>query len=189
MCRVLCPCSMSCPMVHHMSLHTTMGLQFGNGGDCDECTLRSLWLRVCPVRGRDLGLQSHPGDLWGSVRWAWDSLQPLCPSVPQAKTEEQIAAEEAWYETDKVWLVHKDGFSLGECRAGWSMGGFGDLAEPCAPAGSQLRPEEPSALPEGKVKVKLDHDGAVLEVEEDDVEKVGLWGGGTVGQWGPQFPA
>uniref|UniRef100_A0A8C3CIP4 Unconventional myosin-XVIIIa n=1 Tax=Cairina moschata TaxID=8855 RepID=A0A8C3CIP4_CAIMO len=71
------------------------------------------------------------------------------PAAAQAKTEEQIAAEEAWYETDKVWLVHKDGFSLG----------------------SQLRPEEASALPEGKVKVKLDHDGAVLEVEEDDVEK------------------
>lgn len=36
------------------------------------------------------------------------------PAVPQAKTEEQIAAEEAWYETEKVWLVHRDGFSLGE---------------------------------------------------------------------------
>ncbi|KAM6048985.1 unconventional myosin-XVIIIa isoform 2-T2 [Chlamydotis macqueenii] len=70
-------------------------------------------------------------------------------AAAQAKTEEQIAAEEAWYETEKVWLVHRDGFSLG----------------------SQLRPEEGSPLPEGKVKVKLDHDGAVLEVEEDDVEK------------------
>ncbi|XP_042647405.1 unconventional myosin-XVIIIa isoform X14 [Tyto alba] len=74
----------------------------------------------------------------GARRAAWD-----------AKTEEQIAAEEAWYETEKVWLVHRDGFSLG----------------------SQLRPEEGSPLPEGKVKVKLDHDGAVLEAEEDDVEK------------------
>uniref|UniRef100_A0A663MIE8 Unconventional myosin-XVIIIa n=1 Tax=Athene cunicularia TaxID=194338 RepID=A0A663MIE8_ATHCN len=76
----------------------------------------------------------------------------LCSPEPTgvpAKTEEQIAAEEAWYETEKVWLVHKDGFSLG----------------------SQLRPEEGSPLPEGKVKVKLDHDGAILEVEEDDVEK------------------
>ncbi|KAM6373015.1 LOW QUALITY PROTEIN: unconventional myosin-XVIIIa [Pluvialis apricaria] len=71
------------------------------------------------------------------------------PAAAQAKTEEQIAAEEAWYETEKVWLVHRDGFSLG----------------------SQLRPEEGSPLPEGKVKVKLDHDGTVLEVEEDDVEK------------------
>lgn len=32
----------------------------------------------------------------------------------QGKTEEQITAEKAWYNTDKVWLVHKDGFSLGE---------------------------------------------------------------------------
>uniref|UniRef100_A0A8C3W0S5 Unconventional myosin-XVIIIa n=1 Tax=Catagonus wagneri TaxID=51154 RepID=A0A8C3W0S5_9CETA len=64
------------------------------------------------------------------------------------KTEEQIAAEEAWCETEKVWLVHKDGFSLA----------------------SQLKSEELS-LPEGKVRVKLDHDGAILDVDEDDVEK------------------
>lgn len=64
------------------------------------------------------------------------------------KTEEQIAAEEAWYETEKVWLVHRDGFSLA----------------------SQLKSEELS-LPEGKVRVKLDHDGAILDVDEDDVEK------------------
>uniref|UniRef100_A0A8U8CEW6 Unconventional myosin-XVIIIa n=1 Tax=Geospiza parvula TaxID=87175 RepID=A0A8U8CEW6_GEOPR len=78
--------------------------------------------------------------------WAGVCARASCWS---AKTEEQIAAEEAWYETEKVWLVHRDGFSLG----------------------SQLRPEAGSPLPEGKVKVKLDHDGAVLEVEEDDVEK------------------
>ncbi|XP_075847651.1 unconventional myosin-XVIIIa isoform X8 [Microtus pennsylvanicus] len=65
-----------------------------------------------------------------------------------AKTEEQIAAEEAWYETEKVWLVHRDGFSLA----------------------SQLKSEELS-LPEGKVRVKLDHDGAILDVDEDDIEK------------------
>ncbi|XP_057270763.1 unconventional myosin-XVIIIa isoform X22 [Pezoporus wallicus] len=84
----------------------------------------------------------------GTRRAAWD-LDPAAPAPSQAKTEEQIAAEEAWYETEKVWLVHRDGFSLG----------------------SQLRPEDGSPLPEGKVKVKLDHDGAILEVEEDDVEK------------------
>ncbi|XP_064438977.1 unconventional myosin-XVIIIa isoform X5 [Mirounga angustirostris] len=70
------------------------------------------------------------------------------PAHSQVKTEEQIAVEEAWYETEKVWLVHKDGFSLG----------------------SQLKSEELS-LPEGKVRVKLDHDGAILDVDEDDVEK------------------
>ncbi|XP_034608441.1 unconventional myosin-XVIIIa isoform X19 [Trachemys scripta elegans] len=77
------------------------------------------------------------------------SSEGLRRAAFDAKTEEQIAAEEAWYETDKVWLVHKDGFSLA----------------------SQLRADEASLLPEGKVKVKLDHDGAVLEVDEDDVEK------------------
>ncbi|XP_028615125.1 unconventional myosin-XVIIIa isoform X7 [Grammomys surdaster] len=66
----------------------------------------------------------------------------------RAKSEEQIAAEEAWYETEKVWLVHRDGFSLA----------------------SQLKSEELSP-PEGKVRVKLDHDGAVLDVDEDDIEK------------------
>ncbi|XP_030392064.1 unconventional myosin-XVIIIa isoform X18 [Gopherus evgoodei] len=85
------------------------------------------------------------------LRRAALDLEPVAsPSAQsQAKTEEQITAEEAWYETDKVWLVHKDGFSLA----------------------SQLRADETSLLPEGKVKVKLDHDGAVLEVDEDDVEK------------------
>uniref|UniRef100_A0A8C6RMQ1 Unconventional myosin-XVIIIa n=1 Tax=Nannospalax galili TaxID=1026970 RepID=A0A8C6RMQ1_NANGA len=77
--------------------------------------------------------------------WAGVCARASCWS---AKTEEQIAAEEAWFETDKVWLVHKDGFSLA----------------------SQLKSEELS-LPEGKVRVKLDHDGAILDVDEDDIEK------------------
>lgn len=38
----------------------------------------------------------------------------LVLSAHQVKTEEQIAAEQAWYGSEKVWLVHKDGFSLGE---------------------------------------------------------------------------
>ncbi|XP_065387211.1 unconventional myosin-XVIIIa isoform X4 [Macaca fascicularis] len=77
--------------------------------------------------------------------WAGVCARASCWS---AKTEEQIAAEEAWNETEKVWLVHRDGFSLA----------------------SQLKSEELS-LPEGKVRVKLDHDGAILDVDEDDVEK------------------
>lgn len=31
---------------------------------------------------------------------------------------------------------------------------------------------ETGSLPEGKVKIKLEHDGTVLDVDEDDVEKV-----------------
>ncbi|XP_069801331.1 unconventional myosin-XVIIIa isoform X3 [Dendropsophus ebraccatus] len=79
------------------------------------------------------------------------SLEPAASaSSPhsQAKTEEQISAEQNWYETEKVWLVHKDGFSLA----------------------NKLNAEN-SNLPEGKVKIRLEHDGTVLDVDEDDVEK------------------
>lgn len=38
-------------------------------------------------------------------------------------------------------------------------------------AATQLKSKELS-LPEGKVRVKLDHDGAILDVDEEDVEKV-----------------
>uniref|UniRef100_A0A7N6A5L2 Myosin motor domain-containing protein n=1 Tax=Anabas testudineus TaxID=64144 RepID=A0A7N6A5L2_ANATE len=64
------------------------------------------------------------------------------------KTEEQLTAERAWYNTEKVWLVHKDGFSL-----------------------ATLLKTEAGSLPEGKVKIRLESDGSLLEVDEDDVEK------------------
>ncbi|XP_067866527.1 unconventional myosin-XVIIIa isoform X16 [Heterodontus francisci] len=67
-----------------------------------------------------------------------------------SKTEEQIAAEQAWYEADKVWLVHKDGFSLA----------------------AYLKTDAGACnLPEGKVKIMLDHDRTILDADEDDVEK------------------
>lgn len=35
---------------------------------------------------------------------------------------------------------------------------------------------EAGSLPEGKVKIKLEHDGTTLDVDEDDIEKVnGSW--------------
>ncbi|XP_016311087.1 unconventional myosin-XVIIIa-like isoform X3 [Sinocyclocheilus anshuiensis] len=66
----------------------------------------------------------------------------------KVKTEEQIAAEQAWYGSEKVWLVHKNGFSL-----------------------ATVVKTETGSLPEGKVKIKLEHDGTVLDVDEDDIEK------------------
>ncbi|XP_064351933.1 unconventional myosin-XVIIIa isoform X7 [Camelus dromedarius] len=97
----------------------------------------------CPPQEPSASSGDHPPP--PACTWAGVCARASCWS---GKTEEQIAAEEAWYETEKVWLVHKDGFSLA----------------------SQLKSEELS-LPEGKVRVKLDHDGAILDVDEDDVEK------------------
>ncbi|XP_041097356.1 unconventional myosin-XVIIIa-like isoform X12 [Polyodon spathula] len=85
----------------------------------------------------------------GIRKEAFDLEPVACASAhTQVKTEEEIAAEQEWYGTDKVWLVHKDGFSL-----------------------ATLLKAENHSLPEGKVKIKLEHDGTVLDVDEDDVEK------------------
>ncbi|XP_075931545.1 unconventional myosin-XVIIIa-like isoform X9 [Anarhichas minor] len=75
-------------------------------------------------------------------------IQQTAISQQEVKTEEQITAEQVWYGSEKVWLVHKNGFSL-----------------------ATVVKTEAGSLPEGKVKVKLEHDGTILEVDEDDVEK------------------
>ncbi|XP_040194479.1 unconventional myosin-XVIIIa isoform X5 [Rana temporaria] len=76
------------------------------------------------------------------------SSKGLRKEASEAKTEEQISAEQNWYETEKVWLVHKEGFSLA----------------------NKLNAENGN-LPEGKEKIKLEHDGSILDVDEDDIEK------------------
>nr|XP_020454381.1 unconventional myosin-XVIIIa-like isoform X2 [Monopterus albus] len=76
------------------------------------------------------------------------TTQGLHKEAFEGKTEEQIVAEKAWYDTEKVWLVHKDGFSL-----------------------ATLLKTEVGSLPEGKVKIRLESDGSLLDVDEDDVEK------------------
>ncbi|XP_021349921.1 unconventional myosin-XVIIIa-like isoform X6 [Mizuhopecten yessoensis] len=67
----------------------------------------------------------------------------------RARSETEVQSEKAWLEAEKVWLVHKGGF-----------------ASACV-----LRANGMSPLPEGRVRIKLDHGGDILEVDEDDVEK------------------
>ena len=52
-------------------------------------------------------------------------------------------------DAERVWLVHKGGFASASQLKGDGLG-----------------------LPEGRVKIRLDHGGEILEVDEDDVEKV-----------------
>ncbi|XP_072231134.1 unconventional myosin-XVIIIa-like isoform X2 [Leuresthes tenuis] len=97
----------------------------------------SVWLKVQPI----LELSE--------LNRSWlRTTEGLHKEVIDGKTEEQIKAEKAWYETEKVWLVHKDGFSL-----------------------ATLLKTETGSLPEGKVKIRLESDGSLLDVDEDDVEK------------------
>lgn len=72
----------------------------------------------------------------------------------QARSETEVQSEKTWMDAERVWLVHKGGFA----------------------AASQLKGEG-YGLPEGRVKIRLDHGGEILEVDEDDVEKVSSWDG------------
>ncbi|KAM3600297.1 uncharacterized protein V6R79_021043 [Siganus canaliculatus] len=76
------------------------------------------------------------------------------PEGRQAETmvTEQNRSElrDVWYEAGTVWFVHKDGFS----RA------------------TQLKPDEGTPeLPEGRVRVRLETDGTLLDVTEYETEK------------------
>ena len=62
----------------------------------------------------------------------------------QAKSEDELENEKAFLEADRVWLVHRDGFA----------------------AAGLLKDE----AGEGMVRVQLDYNGDIFNVEEDDVE-------------------
>nr|XP_015221540.1 PREDICTED: unconventional myosin-XVIIIb [Lepisosteus oculatus] len=71
---------------------------------------------------------------------------------PEGQTAESSTTEQrdVWYEACQVWHVHRDGFT---------------------PA-TQLKPDVGTPeLPEGRVRVRLETDGSVLDVQEDEIEK------------------
>lgn len=95
-----------------------------------------------------------------------------------------MAAERAWYESEKVWLVHKDGFSLGETPLLPSRWESRLKSSPLlSPPPATVTRTEAGSLPEGKVRIRLEHDGTVLDVDEDDVEKVSEMPGWRPGPW------
>ncbi|KAK1800761.1 hypothetical protein P4O66_005957 [Electrophorus voltai] len=138
---------------------------------CDQA------LAECPVTRSECTATVHRppevGGGWGGV--GGDpfvhriALIQECGAV-MVKTEDQIAAEQAWYSTEKVWLVHKDGFSL-ECHVPRSLLQLRvDTRGLSVSVATQQKSEEGS-VPEGKVKIRLENDGTLLEVDEEDVEK------------------
>ena len=65
----------------------------------------------------------------------------------QARSEEHLAQEQAWLASERVWLLHRGGFTP---------------ASRCGPSDNDT----------GKVRIRLDHSGEELLVDEEDVEKV-----------------
>ncbi|XP_012936920.1 unconventional myosin-XVIIIa [Aplysia californica] len=64
------------------------------------------------------------------------------------RSEDDVKTEKAWLEAEKVWLIHRGGFSEVFLLKSDSSGG----------------------LAEGRVRVKLES-GDIIEVDEDDIEK------------------
>lgn len=65
-----------------------------------------------------------------------------------AKTDEEIAEERQWLQSEKVWVLFEGGYA-GACLVG----------------GDQVPPRE------GKVRVRLDATGELLDVDQEDVDK------------------
>ncbi|KAM4808061.1 unconventional myosin-XVIIIb [Rhinophrynus dorsalis] len=58
--------------------------------------------------------------------------------------------EDVWYETEQVWFVHNDGFTLA----------------------TELKPDVGTPeLPEGKVRIRIDEGNRVLEVDEENIHR------------------
>uniref|UniRef100_A0A8C4R2D0 Uncharacterized protein n=1 Tax=Eptatretus burgeri TaxID=7764 RepID=A0A8C4R2D0_EPTBU len=140
----------------------------GIGGDNSKTSLAPLLLpgdRLVEINGRvteglsrdqivemirqsgdAVSLKVQPGPEMAelSLRWLREREGRVQDT---AKSEEQVTSEQAWYGAEKVWLAHRDGFSLAVQLGGET----GEL--------------------EGKVKIKLEHNGALLVVDEEDLEK------------------
>ncbi|XP_074869174.1 unconventional myosin-XVIIIb isoform X2 [Carettochelys insculpta] len=69
---------------------------------------------------------------------------------PGESTDSNKVLEDVWYETEKVWLVQKDGFTLATVLKP-------DLGTP--------------ELPAGRLRIRIDADNTVMEVEEEDVHR------------------
>ena len=80
----------------------------------------------------------------------------------QAKTEDQLENEKAFLEADRVWLIHRDGFAAAGLLKDEAKGTNDD--NNVDGEGGEGRPAE------GMVRVQLDSNGDIFEVEEDDVE-------------------
>ncbi|XP_063000028.1 unconventional myosin-XVIIIb [Elgaria multicarinata webbii] len=69
---------------------------------------------------------------------------------PGESTDSDKVREDVWYETEKVWLVQKDGFTLA----------------------TELKPDVGTPeLPLGTVRVRVEADGTIVEVDEQNVQR------------------
>ncbi|XP_075070551.1 unconventional myosin-XVIIIb isoform X2 [Mixophyes fleayi] len=72
------------------------------------------------------------------------------PSSGEQQTTSQKVPEDVWYETEQVWFVHKDGFTLA----------------------TELKPDVGTPeLADGKVRIRIDAENKTLEVDEENIHR------------------
>ncbi|KAG6933019.1 myosin XVIIIB [Chelydra serpentina] len=76
--------------------------------------------------------------------------EPVENKEPGESTDSDKVHDNVWYETEKVWLVQKDGFTLA----------------------TVLKPDVGTPeLPAGRVRIRVEADNTVAEVDEEDVHR------------------
>ncbi|XP_055861175.1 unconventional myosin-XVIIIa-like isoform X2 [Biomphalaria glabrata] len=108
----------------------------------------SASVRKSSLSSRHSSVHNSTGSINGTVTSPRTSSSRRSSAVLiQAKSEDDVKSEKEWLETEKVWLLHR--------------GGFSEVF---------LLKSESTALAEGRVRVKLES-GDIIEVDEDDIEK------------------
>uniref|UniRef100_A0A8B9DTM4 Myosin XVIIIB n=1 Tax=Anser cygnoides TaxID=8845 RepID=A0A8B9DTM4_ANSCY len=117
------------------------------------CSFVQLLPFVCPR----LGAVGEAGGQGGGSAVGWKCLcgwgrsfscSVSCPFLHVSPLSTPQAPRDVWYEAEKVWLLQQDGFTLA----------------------TQLKPDVGTPeLPAGRVRVRLEADGSVVEADEDSV--------------------
>ncbi|KAM3826243.1 unconventional myosin-XVIIIb [Vipera latastei] len=100
--------------------------------------------------GREQPPPGAAAEVKGGPEEAAEVLAGDGPEDPEESPDSSQVPEDVWFETEKVWLVQKEKFALA----------------------TELKPDVGTPeLPPGTVRARLDADGSIVEVDEEDVQK------------------
>ncbi|XP_072003128.1 unconventional myosin-XVIIIb [Engystomops pustulosus] len=78
-----------------------------------------------------------------------DNYEPV-PNIEEEKITLEKVPEDVWYETEQVWFVHKDGFTLA----------------------TELKPDVGTPeLVDGKVRIRIDAEDKTIDVDEENIHR------------------
>ncbi|XP_060537758.1 unconventional myosin-XVIIIb-like isoform X3 [Pantherophis guttatus] len=116
-------------------------------GDARKGPEGALQAEVPARGGREQGASGAAAEIKGSLEEAVGEGQEH--PAESSHSSKQVS-EDIWFETEKIWLVQKDKFTLA----------------------TELKPDVGTLeLPPGTVRARLDTDGSVVEVDEEEVQK------------------